>query len=50
LEQFDLRTKGAPAGYPLGGGWGLVGLEPVSTTMKIRLIPHLLNLEKGEEY
>jgi hypothetical protein len=50
LEKFDLRTKGAPAGFPLAAGWGVVGLEPVASVMKIRVTPYLLNIETGEEY
>lgn len=50
LEQYDLKTKGAPVGFPLAGGWGVAGIEPIGATMKIRLTPYLLNLETGKEY
>lgn len=50
LERFDLKMRGAPAGFPMGGGWYRGGLEPVTSVMKIRVTPHLLNLETGKEY
>ncbi len=50
LKSYDLKTQGAPLAYPLAGGWYRYGIEQISTTMKIRLTPSLLNLETGKEY
>ena len=50
LKIIRVKTVGVPAGVPLGGGWFLVGLEPMGTRVKFRTTPYLLNLEKGISY
>ncbi len=50
LEQYDFKTKGAPAGFASPGGFIVAGMEPIGGIMKIRLSPYLMNLETGKEY
>jgi hypothetical protein len=49
LERYQLKQSATPVGFA-GGGMGVIGLEAMSTNMKLHIIPYLLNIETGKEY